>query len=150
LVNAKTISEVSREIGFNDYLLLSKGETKEIGKARQYILANAFEAFIGALFLDRGYEKCEEIIKKYLLVRLPEIIEKKLFRDSKSLFQEKAQEKSGITPTYKVMEESGPDHAKHFTVGLFLGNQLMAKGEGFSKQEAESAAAKKAIESKKW
>ena len=150
MVNAKTISEVSREIGFNDYLLLSKGETKEIGKARQYILANAFEAFIGALFLDRGYEKCEEIIKKYLLVRLPEIIEKKLFRDSKSLFQEKAQEKSGITPTYKVMEESGPDHAKHFTVGLFLGNQLMAKGEGFSKQEAESAAAKKAIESKKW
>lgn len=150
LVNAKTISEVSREIGFNDYLLLSKGEFKEIGKARQYILANAFEAFIGALFLDRGYEKCEEIIKKNLLIRLPEIIEKKLFRDSKSLFQEKAQEKSGITPTYKVMKESGPDHAKHFTVGLFLGNQLMAKGEGTSKQEAESAAAKNALESKNW
>ncbi len=84
------------------------------------------------------------------MIRLPEIIEKKLFRDSKSLFQEKAQEKSGITPIYKVMEESGPDHAKHFTVGLFLGNQLMAKGEGTSKQEAESAAAKNALESKNW
>lgn len=150
LVNAKMLSKVAREMGLNDYLLLSKGEFKEEGKARQYILANTFEAFMGALYLDRGYKKCEEIIKKYVLAKLPEIIEKGLFKDAKSTFQEEAQEKTGITPTYKVLKESGPDHFKKFVVGIYLGTEKVAEGEGSSKQEAEVSAAKEALLIKNW
>lgn len=150
LVNAKMLSEVAKKLGFNDFLLLSKGEAQETGKARQYILANTFEAFVGATYLDRGYKKCDEFIKKYLLIELPDIIKNNLFKDSKSRFQEEAQEKVGITPTYKVMKEWGPDHAKHFTIGVFLDNELIAKGEGSSKQEAEEVAAKNALQTKKW
>lgn len=146
LVNAKKLSEIASKLGFNDYLLLSKGEAKEMGKARQYILANTFESFVGAAYLDREYKVCEQFIKKYLLPELPEILEKGLHRDSKSLFQEKAQEETGITPIYKVLRESGPDHNKHFTIGVFLDKKLIAEGEGFSKQEAEEAAAKKALD----
>jgi ribonuclease-3 len=146
LVNAKKLSEIALKLGFNDYLLLSKGEEKEMGKARQYILANTFESFIGAAYLDRGYKDCENLIKKYLLPELDEILKKGLYRDSKSLYQEKAQEKTGITPIYKVLRESGPDHAKHFTVGVFLDKKLVAEGSGSSKQESEEAAAKKALE----
>jgi len=151
LVNSKMLSEVSREIGFNDYLLLSCGEEKETGKARQCILANTFEAFIGALYLDQGYESCEKFIGKYLIEKkLSSIIEYKLFRDAKSAFQEKAQEKVGITPVYDVIKEWGPDHEKHFILGVFIGKEKIAEGEGFSKQEAEEAAAKNALEIKKW
>lgn len=150
LVNAKMLTETASELGFNDYLLLSKGEAKETGKARQYILANTFEAFIGSLYLDQGYKVCQKFLKKYLIGKLPEIIEKGLFRDAKSYFQEKAQEKTGITPTYRALKEWGPDHAKHFVIGVFLGKTLAAKGEGSSKQEAEEAAAKSALEVKKW
>jgi len=150
LVNAKMLSKTSKNLDFNDFLLLSRGETKEIGKAREYILANTFEAFIGAVYLDQGYKNCQKFIKKYLLKQLPEIIEKGLFRDAKSNFQEEAQERAGITPSYKVLEEWGPDHAKHFIVGIFLGKELTAKGEGSSKQEAEEKAAKKALETKHW
>ncbi|MDD5145212.1 MAG: ribonuclease III [Candidatus Pacebacteria bacterium] len=150
LVNAKMLSEMARKLGFNDYLLLSHGEEKELGKARQYILANTFESFIGALYLDKGYKSCLEFIKKNLLVELPRIIEEKLFRDSKSLFQEKAQEKLGITPNYKVLKEEGPDHARNFKIGVFLDKDLVAEGEGSSKQEAELEAARKALEIKSW
>jgi ribonuclease-3 len=150
LVNAKMLSNLAQELGFNDFLLLSKGEEKEVGKARQYILANAFEAFIGAIYLDQGYKTCQEFIKKHLLKKLPEIIEKGLFKDVKSRFQEEAQERVKITPTYKVLDEWGPDHAKHFIVGVFLGNELVAKGEGSSKQEAEEEAAQNALEVKGW
>jgi ribonuclease III len=150
LVNAKQLSEVARELDFNDYLLLSRGEAKELGKARQYILANTFEAFIGTIYLDRGYKTCGEFIKKYLISKLPEIIEKGLFKDAKSRFQEEAQERTGVTPTYKVLKEWGPDHAKHFIIGVFLNNELVAKGEGSSKQEAEETAAKNALEIKGW
>ena len=150
LVNAKMLSNLAQELDFNDFLLLSRGEEKEIGKARQYILANAFEAFIGAIYLDQGYKPCQEFIKKYLLKKLPEIIEKGLFKDVKSRFQEEAQERVKITPTYKVLDEWGPDHAKHFIVGVFLGNELVAKGEGSSKQEAEEEAAKNGLEIKNW
>jgi len=144
------LSEVSRDLGFNDFLLLSRGETKELGKARQYILANIFEALIGAIYLDQGYKACDGFIKKYLIVKLPEIIEKGLFRDAKSQFQEEAQERVGITPVYKVLEEWGPDHARHFIIGIFLNKELIAKGEGSSKQEAEEEAAKNALEVKNW
>ncbi|MFH1582531.1 MAG: ribonuclease III [bacterium] len=145
LVNAKKLLEMASKLGFNDYLLLSKGEAKEMGKARQYILANTFESFVGAAYLDKGYKVCEQFIKKHLLSELPEIIEKGLYRDSKSFFQEKAQGKTGITPIYKILRESGPDHAKHFTVGVFLDKKLIAEGSGSSKQEAEESAAKKAL-----
>ncbi len=150
LVNSKMLSETARELGLNDYLLLSKGEKKEVGKARQYILANTFEALIGAAYLDLGYEACRQFIKEKLLVKLPEIIEKGLFKDAKSTFQEEAQERNGITPAYRVVREWGPDHSKQFIVGVFLNNELIAEGKGFSKQEAEIEAAKNALEAKGW
>ncbi|MCX6759521.1 MAG: ribonuclease III [Candidatus Nealsonbacteria bacterium] len=150
LVNAKMLLETANELGLNDYLLLSKGEKKETGKARQYILADTFEALIGAAYLDLGYKKCRDFIKKNLIIKLPEIIEKGLFKDTKSRFQEEAQERSGVTPTYKVMKEWGPDHFKHFIVGVFLNKELVAEGEGSSKQEAEVEASKNALEIKGW
>lgn len=150
LVNAKMLADIANSLEFNDFLLLSRGEAKETGKARQYILANAFEAFVGAIYLDRGYKECEKFLKKNLTTRLSEIIEKGLFRDAKSLFQEEAQERVGITPNYNVVEEWGPDHDKHFVIGVFLGKELVAKGEGSSKQEAEEKAAKNALEIKRW
>lgn len=150
LVNAKILGELAQELGFNDFLLLSKGEAKELGKGRQYILANTFEALIGALYLDQGIKSCEKFIEKYLIKKLPEIIEKGLFKDAKSSFQEEAQEKVGITPIYKVLKEWGPDHARHFIIGVFLNQELVAQGEGSSKQEAENEAAKNGLKVKKW
>lgn len=150
LVNAKQLFQVAEELDLNEFLLLSRGESKELGKARKYILANVFEALIGAFYLDSGYKKCQEFIKKYLIKHLSEIIKKGLFRDAKSSFQEGAQEKVSITPTYKVLKEWGPDHAKHFIVGVFLEKELVAQGEGSSKQEAEEKAAQNALEKKNW
>jgi len=150
LVNAKMLSEIAQKIDFNDFLLLSRGESKETGKARQFILANTIEAFIGSLYLDRGLDACEKFIKNNVISELPRVIEERLFRDAKSLFQEKAQEKAGITPSYKVLKEWGPDHQKHFVIGVFLKTELVAEGDGSSKQEAEEDAASKALESKGW
>ncbi len=150
LVNAKMLTGVAEELGFNDFLLLSRGETKELGKARQYILANTFEALIGALYLDSGYDACDDFIKKYLLVKLPDIIKNKSYQDAKSHFQEQSQDKVGVTPLYKVVKEWGPDHKKKFTVAVFLGKEMVAEGEGYSKQEAEEEAAKSALIIKKW
>lgn len=150
LVNAKMLTQVAEELGFNDFLLLSRGETKELGKARQYILANTFEALIGSIYLDLGYQEADKLIKKYLLAKLPDIIQNKSYKDAKSHFQEKAQDIGGITPVYKVIKEWGPDHNKKFTVGVFLGEELVAEGEGYSKQEAEEEAAKAALTIKKW
>lgn len=150
LVNAKMLAALAEELGFNDFMLLSRGEEKELGKARQYILANAFEAFVGALHLDLGYEAADKFIEKCLLPKLPEIIRKKLYKDAKSHFQEESQEKEGITPAYKVLKEYGPDHKKKFTVGVFLEEELVAEGEGYSKQEAEEEAAKKALRARGW
>jgi len=150
LVNAKMMTSVAEDLGFNDYLLLSRGETKEVGKARAYILANTFEALLGALYLDSGYSPCDEFIKKYLFKNLVGIIKDGSYKDSKSKFQEEAQEKVSITPNYKVVKESGPDHDKKFVVGVFLGAELIAEGQGSSKQEAEEDAATVALEVKKW
>ena len=150
LVNAKMMTSVAEELGFNEFLLLSKGESKETGKARAYILANAFEALLGALYLDSGYGPCDEFIKKYLFKNLANIIKDGSYKDSKSKFQEEAQEKVSITPNYKVLKESGPDHEKKFIVGVFLGDELVAEGQGLSKQEAEEDAASLALEVKKW
>jgi len=150
LVNSKFLGKLARDLDFNDFLLLSKGEAKELGKARLYILANTFEALIGAVYLDRGYKTCQEFIKKHLMPKLPDILQKGSFKDAKSCFQEEAQERAGITPLYKVLEEWGPDHAKHFIIGVFLDKELVTKGEGSSKQEAEEEAAKNALEVKGW
>lgn len=150
LVNSITISEVASTVGMNDYLLLSRGEAKDTGKARQYILANTYEAYIGALFLDQGYDKVEKFVSETLLSRIDDIVARKLWRDAKSLVQEKAQEYNSVTPSYKVLSESGPDHDKHFTVGILFGADLVAEGKGKSKQEAEQSAALSALKSKNW
>lgn len=150
LVNAVIISDVASKIGMNDYLLLSKGEAKDNGKARQYILANTYEAFIGALYLDQGYEVANKFIWKTLLPKTEEIVNKKLWRDAKSLVQERAQEFVSVTPAYKVLHQSGPDHDKHFTIGIYFGPNLIAEGKGKSKQEAEQKAAENALKVKNW
>lgn len=150
LVNAIIISEVASDVGMNDFLLLSKGEAKDTGKARQYILANTYEAYVGAVFLDQGYKVVENFIKKSLLHKTGEIVNKKLWRDAKSLVQEKAQEVALVTPSYKVLHESGPDHDKHFTVGILFGSKLIAEGKGKSKQEAEQKAAESALKLNNW
>ena len=150
LVNAIIISEIASEIGMNEYLLLSKGESKDNGKARQYILANTYEALVGAIYLDQGYDIADKFITKTLLPHTEEIVAKKLWRDSKSLVQEKAQEFVGVTPMYKVLNETGPDHDKHFTVGIYFGKDLIAEGKGKSKQEAEQKAAEAALKVKDW
>ncbi|MBU3942878.1 ribonuclease III [Patescibacteria group bacterium] len=150
LVNTKMLSKMAKEIGFNDFLLLSQGEIKEEGRARQYILANTFESFVGALFLDQGLDICKKFIITNLVKGLPEIIKKRLFEDDKSSFQKEAQEKVGITPTYRVLNEEGPDHNKSFTVGVYLVKELIAEGKGASKQEAEESAAETALKIKNW
>lgn len=150
LVNSKMLSHVAQNLNFNDYILLSRGETKDTGRARQYILANAVEAFIGAIYLDQGMKVSQEFIEKYILRELPTILEKKLYIDPKSSFQEGAQDKVGVTPTYEVLGESGPDHSKTFTVGVYLEDDLIAKGKGSSKQEAQEEAAQNALEIKNW
>ncbi len=150
LVNAVIISEIALQIGMNNYLLLSKGEAKDNGKARQYILANTYEAYIGAVYLDQGYNVANKFITSTVLPHTEEIVSKKLWRDAKSLVQEKVQEFVGVTPQYKVLHESGPDHDKHFTVGIFFGSDLVAEGKGQSKQEAEQKAAEAALKIKNW
>ncbi len=150
LVNAVIISSVAEALGMNEYLLLSKGETKDKGKARQYILANTYEAYMGALYLDQGYEAVNKFVAKTLLPKTEEIVKKKLWRDAKSLVQEKAQEFVNVTPAYKVISEAGPDHDKHFTVGIYFGKNLIAEGKGKSKQEAEQKSAEAALVVKNW
>ncbi len=150
LVNSKMLAKVATKLNFNDYLLLSRGEAKDVGRARQFILANTLEAVVGAIYLDQGLKKVEQFIKQQLLKELPEVLEKKLYCDSKSLFQEKSQEKMGVTPTYQVLGESGPDHNKNFIVGVFLEEDLIAKGQGPSKQTAQEKAAEAALNKKKW
>ena len=150
LVNTNSISDASKRLGFEDYLLLSKGESKDTGKARAYILANTFESFVGALYLDQGYAAAQKFIEAHLFPELKNIISQNLWRDAKSFVQEKSQENEGVTPVYKVMHETGPDHDKTFTVGIFFRDAKVAEGKGSSKQEAETAAARKALEVKKW
>jgi len=150
LVNAITLSEAAQKINVNDFLLLSKGEAKDIGKARQYILANTMEAIIGAIYLDQGYDASKYFISQNIFHLIDKIIDEKSWIDAKSKFQERSQEKESLTPIYKTLKEEGPDHDKRFTVGVYLAKELIASGEGQSKQEAEQMAARKALEVKKW
>lgn len=150
LVNTFSLAEVAERLGVNDMLLLSKGEKKDTGRARQIILANAYEAILGAIYLDQGYEGAESFVRRTLYPKIDAVIQNRTWQDAKSQFQEVAQDKKGVTPTYKTMAEVGPDHDKHFTVGVFLHAAEIARGEGKSKQEAEQDAAKRALESTGW
>ncbi|HPN14802.1 MAG TPA: ribonuclease III [bacterium] len=151
LVNAKTLASIATQLSFEEYLLLSKGEAKDKNsKARMYILANAMESIIGAIYLDGGYLAADKFIKKHILSHLPFILKNQLYIDPKSKFQETAQELLGVTPNYKVLKETGPDHNKEFTVGVFLEKDLIAIGSGTSKQEAQIAAAQAGLEAKRW
>lgn len=151
LVNAKMLAEIARLTELEDCLFLSKGEAKDSGsKARQYIMANAVEALIGAIHLDQGYKAAEHFIHEFIIVRLPHILKYKLYLDPKSRFQEEAQARVNTTPTYKVHRETGPDHKKHFVIGVYLDDKLVCEGEGTSKQEAQTDAAEKAIEEMNW
>jgi len=151
LVNAKTLAGIANQLGFEEFLLLSKGEARDANsKARMYILANAIEAIIGAIYLDGGTPAAEKFVQTHILNHLPFILKNELYVDPKSKFQETAQELLGITPTYKVLAESGPDHNKEFKVGVFLDKDMIAVGQGTSKQEAQVAAAQAGLEAKGW
>ncbi len=151
LVNTHSIGEVAESLGFNDYLKLSKGESKDVkSRARLSILADTYEAILGAIYLDVGYEECVAFVSRTLLPNTDSIVKGGLFKDPKSHVQEKSQEKYQLTPVYKVLDESGPDHNKIFLIGIYFGDKQIAKGEGNSKQLAESDAAKNAIKKEGW
>ncbi len=137
-------------LGINDFLLLSKGESKDTGRARDVIRADALEAIIGAIYLDSGYDSAEAFIAKNLYGKIDSVIAKRSYQDAKSRFQETAQEKQGVTPNYETLSEIGPDHNKRFTVGVFIGPEEIARGEGQSKQEAEQSAAQAALDKTGW
>ena len=150
LVNAVILSEIAAGIEMNDYLLLSRGEAKDQGRARGVLLANAFEALIGAIYLDQGYDAAQTFIERFLLPQIEDILARRLWQDAKSTLQEKVQEHQGVTPSYQVLKETGPDHDKHFIVGVFAKDEQLAQGEGKSKQEAEQSAARAAIDARGW
>lgn len=146
LVNTYSLAETAEGLGVNDMLLLSKGEKKDTGRARQIILANAFEAILGAIYLDQGFAAAEAFVSRALYPKIDSVLKNRTWQDAKSQFQEVAQEKNSVTPTYRTVSESGPDHDKQFTVAVFLADREVARGEGKSKQEAEQAAAQAALD----
>jgi ribonuclease-3 len=150
LVNYRMLSEIAKRLGLEDYLLLSKGEAKDTGRARQVIMANAIEAVIGAIYLDQGYDVTKEFILREVMVELPTIIHDGAYLDPKSKLQEVVQEKFGVTPNYNVVSESGPDHDKIFIISVYLGEKKIGTGEGPSKQEAEVSAAQNALKNNKF
>lgn len=151
LVNAKTLAGIANQLQFEDFLLMSKGEARDKdSKARMYILANAIEAIMGSIYIDGGMKAADQFVKTHILTHLPFILQHSLYVDPKSKFQETAQDVLGITPSYKVLSEVGPDHQKEFTVGVFLEKEMVAVGRGTSKQEAQVAAAEAGLEAKGW
>ncbi len=150
LVKGVTLAKVAQGLDLGKYLKLSKGEEKSGGREKDYLLANTVEALIGYIYLQGGYAKSQLFIHKFILVRLQDILDNKLHIDAKSHFQEVAQEKLGITPTYSVLSEEGPDHKKTFTMGVYLEKELIAEGNGSSKQLAEQSAARAGLEAKNW
>ena len=150
LVNSDILGEIGSALGLQDFLLMSRGEAKDTGRARVYLIANALEAVIGAIYLDQGFEAAQIFVEKYVLSHLDEVMDKGLYTDPKSRFQELAQEKFGITPSYRVLKEWGPDHNRRFIAGVFLEDELAAEGEGASKQEAQREAAKHGLVKKGW
>ncbi len=150
LVNTNSLADAAGKLNLSEFLLLSKGEEKDTGRARQYILANTFESIIGAIYLDQGYDTAKEFVARNLFDRTETIVAKRLWQDAKSRFQELAQEHTSITPSYETLNQAGPDHDRVFTVGVYLVNEKVAEGKGRSKQEAEQAAAEAALEARGW
>lgn len=145
LVNTNNLSLVAKKLNFGKLLMLSKGEEESRGRENESILENSFEAFVGALFLDQGLKAVYDFLEIVLLPKTEELVQKRVFKDPKSLLQEKVQAKKQ-TPVYRVISESGPAHAKLFTVGVYVEDRVLGKGKGKSKQEAEENAAKIALE----
>ncbi len=150
LVNTITISEVASDLGFNDYLMMSRGESKDTGRARQYILANTFESVVGAIYLDSGYDAANKFISAFLLPKIDDIVARGLWIDAKSKLQELVQDKFSMTPAYETVKESGPDHNKTFTVVVKYGKGKKVEGSGKSKQEAEQDAARNVLVDENW
>lgn len=150
LVNGDMLAKIGMDLGLEQYLLMSRGESKDTGRARGYLVANAVEAVIGAIYLDQGYDAARDFILEHVMSHLPEVFEQGLHTDAKSRFQELAQEKTGTTPSYRVLKEWGPDHDRNFVAGVYLGAELVAEGTGNSKQEAQREAAKQALLAKGW
>lgn len=145
LVNYQALAKSARSLGVEEYLMMSKGEARDTGKAREVILANAFEAILGSIYLDKGCEMSEKFVVQNVLVGVEDIVKMNLDKDAKSLFQEISQERFKVTPIYKVNNEYGPDHHKTFVVGVYLSDNMIAEGSGLSKQEAELEAARKGL-----
>ncbi|RJQ28993.1 ribonuclease III [Candidatus Parcubacteria bacterium] len=146
LVNYQMLGRIAQEIDLEKSIFMSKGESKDTGKAREVIVANAFEALIGAVYLDQGFEVARDFVRTFVLRHLDEVITKRSYKDAKSELQELAQEKLKVTPTYRLHEERGPAHRKTFKMGVYFGEDFVAEGEGASKQEAEVEAAKQALQ----
>jgi ribonuclease-3 len=146
LVKGESLSEEAKRLGMDPLIKTSRGEAKNVGKARDIILANAFEALIGAVYLDQGMEVATKFVLDNICYKLDDILKKGSYQDAKSKFQEIAQEKYGITPTYDVVSEAGPDHSKIFKVAAFLGKEKVGEGEGASKQRAQVKAAEQVLE----
>lgn len=145
LVKTESLAAVAEKLEIAQYFKLSRGEAKGNARSHALISANAVEAIIGAVYLDQGYESAKAFITEHIVARLPEILESGAWMDPKSRFQEIAQEQFGLTPNYRVMDESGPDHDKVFTIGVHVGDKLYGKGSGSSKQAAQQAAASAAL-----
>ncbi|MDD2766561.1 MAG: ribonuclease III [Candidatus Moranbacteria bacterium] len=151
LVNGDMLGKIGHELGLQDFLLMSRGESKDTGRARTYLVANAMESIIGALYMDQGYDASKQFVEKYIITaHMSEVLTEGLYTDPKSRFQELAQEKVGITPNYRVLKEWGPDHDRHFIAGVFLAEELIAEGEGISKQDAQREAARQGLIIKGW
>ncbi len=146
LVRTESIGAAGKKIGYESLMRMSRGEKQGSERSRQQILANAFEALIGAIYLERGYEEARAFIDKHIISTLPRILETGSWRDPKSYIQELMQQQNGVTPTYHLLDEEGPDHDKVFTIGIYCENELISEGKGTSKQSAQQEAAKKAIE----
>lgn len=145
LVRTESIGEAGKELGYEPLVRLSKGEKHGSERAHDVILADCFEAVIGAIYLDQGYEKAREFISDHILVKIDNILEEGTWRDPKSYVQELAQKIDGITPVYQTLKEDGPDHDKTFTVGIYVGGKLLGTGTGHSKQEAQTSAAREGV-----
>lgn len=150
LVKGKHLAEVAASLQLGTYLYVSRGEEKSGGRKKAYLLANVLEALIGAIYLDRGFQKAHDFIDEFILKNLGDILQKGLHIDAKSRFQEFAQERLSITPTYKIVSQEGPDHRKLFTVASYLDETLVATGKGLSKQSAEQDAALAALRKQGW
>ena len=145
LVRTESIGAAGIELGYEPLVRLSKGEKQGSERAHEVILADCFEAVIGAIYLDQGYEAAKDFISKHILVKIDEILEEGSWRDPKSYVEELAQKIDGVTPVYKTLKEEGPDHDKKFTVGVYVGNDLKGTGTGHSKQEAQTNAAREGV-----